>query len=39
MQRPPGDTVYPPIENHSNYTKEPRYKTALETLESCAASP
>ena len=37
MLRPPGDTVYPPIENHSNYTKEPRYKTALEALESCAA--
>lgn len=37
MRRPPGDTVYPPIENHSNYTKEPLYKTALETLEGCAA--
>jgi hypothetical protein len=37
MQRPPGDTVYPPIENHSNYTKEPLYKTALDTLEGCAA--
>jgi hypothetical protein len=37
MQRPAGDTVYPPIENHSNYTKEPLYRTATHELEGCAA--
>jgi hypothetical protein len=39
LRRPPGDTVYPPIENHSNYPKEPLYQTALDTLERCAARP
>jgi hypothetical protein len=34
LRRPPGDTVYPPIENHSNYTTEPSFMAALEQLES-----
>jgi len=33
MRRRPGDTVYPPIEAHSNYTQEPDYTDALRELD------